>query len=69
MTLTLGDGRLLEGVVDLAFATDSGWTVVDFKTDEHPDRSLDAYERQVGLYGAALRRASGHLVRGVVLIV
>ena len=69
VTLTLGDGRLLEGVVDLAFATDSGWTVVDFKTDENPDLSLDDYKRQVGLYGAALTRASGAAVRGVVLIV
>ena len=51
------------------FATDSGWTVVDFKTDENPDLSLDDYKRQVGIYGAALTRASGAPVRGVVLIV
>jgi ATP-dependent exoDNAse (exonuclease V) beta subunit len=69
LTLTLADERLLEGVVDLAFETDSGWTVVDFKTDENPDGSLEEYERQVGLYAVALNRASGRSVRAVVLIV
>ena len=69
MTLTLADGRLLEGVVDLAFEQDDSWTVVDFKTDEDPDGRLDDYQRQVGLYAAALTRASGRPVRGVVLIV
>jgi ATP-dependent helicase/nuclease subunit A len=33
MTLTLEDGTLVEGVLDLAFLQDGLWTVVDFKTD------------------------------------
>ena len=36
VTLTLSDGRLLEGVVDLAYEHEGAWTVVDFKTDEDP---------------------------------
>jgi ATP-dependent helicase/nuclease subunit A len=35
--LTLDDGSLVEGVVDLTFREDTpdfiGWTVLDFKTD------------------------------------
>jgi ATP-dependent exoDNAse (exonuclease V) beta subunit len=33
VTLTLADGTLVEGVVDLAFEEGGEWTVVDYKTD------------------------------------
>ena len=33
VTLTLEDGTLVEGVVDLAFEEDGAWIVVDYKTD------------------------------------
>jgi len=33
VTLTLPDGTLIEGVVDLAFEEGGEWTVVDYKTD------------------------------------
>ena len=33
VTLTLDDGTLVEGVVDLAFEEDGAWIVVDYKTD------------------------------------
>ena len=69
VTLTLSDGRLLEGVVDLAYEHDGAWTVVDFKTDDDPGAMLDAYSRQVGLYAAALARAMLPAPRGIVLVV
>jgi ATP-dependent helicase/nuclease subunit A len=69
LTLTLSDGRLLEGVVDLAFERAGEWTVVDFKTDENPRHELEAYSRQVALYAAALERATATKPRGLVLIV
>jgi ATP-dependent exoDNAse (exonuclease V) beta subunit len=68
LTLTLSDGRLLEGVVDLAFEHAGEWTVVDFKTDEEPRHELEAYSRQVALYAAALERTTATKPRGIVLI-
>jgi ATP-dependent exoDNAse (exonuclease V) beta subunit len=48
----------------------SGWVIVDFKTDAEPTaaRCVD-YERQVRVYGRAIRAATGEQVRGVILFV
>jgi ATP-dependent exoDNAse (exonuclease V) beta subunit len=69
VTLTLSDGRLLEGVVDLAYEHEGAWRVVDFKTDDDPHGMLSVYSRQVGLYAAALARVTTAPPRGVVLVV
>jgi ATP-dependent exoDNAse (exonuclease V) beta subunit len=58
-----GDGRLVEGRVDLAFCDGTRWTVVDFKTGP-ADRGRD--ERQLQLYALALERAAGLPVRAVL---
>jgi ATP-dependent exoDNAse (exonuclease V) beta subunit len=58
---------LVEGVVDAAFLEDEAWTVVDFKTDVEIAGRLDEYTRQVGLYAAAVARATGRTARGVLL--
>jgi ATP-dependent exoDNAse (exonuclease V) beta subunit len=63
--LRLEDGRLLEGVVDLAFVEQDRWVVVDFKSDSG---SAARYERQLQWYLYALstltgRAAAGHLLR------
>jgi ATP-dependent exoDNAse (exonuclease V) beta subunit len=63
--LLLEDGRLLEGVIDLAFVEQERWVVVDFKSDSlHAAR----YERQLRWYLYALsqvtgREGTGHLLR------
>jgi ATP-dependent exoDNAse (exonuclease V) beta subunit len=63
-------GRVVEGVVDLAFADESGWTVVDFKTDADLDEDdLEVYRRQVAVYVDAIRRATGEPARGILLSV
>jgi ATP-dependent exoDNAse (exonuclease V) beta subunit len=71
--LTLDDGSLVEGVVDLAFREDTpdfnGWTVLDFKTDREFATSSDRYTAQVNTYSEAIRRATGLPSRGVVLMV
>jgi ATP-dependent exoDNAse (exonuclease V) beta subunit len=68
VALRLDDGTLVEGLVDAAFLDeDRGWTVVDFKTDVELAGRLDEYRRQVGLYVAAIARASGMPARGVLL--
>ncbi|MCC7155731.1 MAG: UvrD-helicase domain-containing protein [Bryobacterales bacterium] len=53
---------LLEGVIDLAFETASGWTVVDFKTDAS-DKLRPHYVVQAQWYAFALKRLTGKPVR------
>jgi ATP-dependent exoDNAse (exonuclease V) beta subunit len=71
--LTLDDGGLVEGVVDVAFLEDShetaGWTVVDFKTDREFATSSDRYTTQVAAYSAAIQAATGMPSRGMLLII
>ena len=72
MLLTLDDGTLAEGVVDLAFREDAadfaGWTVVDFKTDREFAASSARHIAQVGLYSKAVQMATASPARGIVLV-
>jgi ATP-dependent exoDNAse (exonuclease V) beta subunit len=61
------DGVLVEGIVDLAFETESGMTVVDFKTDRAEGERFEQYRRQLGLYADAITIATGRPVRAVLL--
>ena len=54
--LRLEDGRLVEGVIDLAFVEHDRWVVVDFKTD---GGGLGRYERQLQWYLYGLARLTG----------
>lgn len=71
--LTLEDGSLAEGVVDLAFleAGPEGcrWTVVDFKTDQEFSSEPARYVRQVQLYAEAVTSATGEPVQGLLLVI
>ena len=67
VTLRLDGGRLLEGVVDLAFVEDGAWVVVDFKTDADVGDRRGPYERQLRWYAYALARLTGMPARGVLL--
>ena len=71
--LTLSDGTLVEGVVDLAFREDmsdfTGWTVVDFKTDREFESSSARYLEQVRLYAQAVSAATRLPTRGIILVV
>jgi ATP-dependent exoDNAse (exonuclease V) beta subunit len=72
--VTLEDGVLAEGVLDLAFREVDGsgqgrWTVVDFKTDREITERREAYARQVDLYVRAVARATGEEAEGVLLSV
>jgi ATP-dependent exoDNAse (exonuclease V) beta subunit len=65
--MVVDDGVLVEGIVDLAFREEDGWTVVDFKTDREVDRAGPVYKRQVSLYAEAIARATGEACRAVLL--
>jgi ATP-dependent helicase/nuclease subunit A len=70
IVMPLDNGRILEGIVDLAFREDENaslWTVVDYKTDFEIKGRLDEYRRQVGLYVQAIARATKQSAHGVLL--
>jgi ATP-dependent helicase/nuclease subunit A len=67
VTLRLEDGKMLEGVVDLAFVEDGAWVVVDFKTDADAAERRTQYQRQLRWYAYALMRLTGMESRGVLL--
>jgi ATP-dependent helicase/nuclease subunit A len=67
VTLHLEDGRMLEGVVDLAFVDDGAWVVVDFKTDADAGERSAQYQRQLRWYAFALTRLTGMESRAVLL--
>ena len=71
--LTLDDGSLVEGVVDLSFREDTldfaGWTVVDFKTDREFEASSARYISQVRLYSDAVSAATNSPTRCTLLVV
>ena len=67
ITLTLADGTLVEGVLDLAFQEKDAWTVVDFKTDRELEKELAHYKRQVWLYTLSVVRSTGQICEGVLM--
>jgi ATP-dependent exoDNAse (exonuclease V) beta subunit len=60
-------GVLVEGVLDLAFEDEEGWTVVDFKTTAQMAGALERYRRQVALYVDLVGRVTGRPARGVLM--
>jgi len=69
VTITLVDGSVVEGVLDLAFAHKDTWTVLDFKTDIALEKELEHYKRQVSLYSAAVSRATGKPTSAILISV
>ena len=68
VTLTLDDGTLVEGVVDLAFEEDGAWTIVEYKTDREIAASgEEQYRRQLGAYASAVARATGQPASGILV--
>ena len=69
LACSLEDGALLEGVADLVFraSDESGWTVVDFKTDRDVSLRLPEYRWQLASYADAVERATGMPAAAVIL--
>jgi ATP-dependent helicase/nuclease subunit A len=67
----IADGRLVEGIADLAFEEDLGtghrWTVVDFKTDAEISGHLATYRAQLDIYMRGIAQSTGIGARGVLL--
>ena len=67
VTLTLSDGTIMEGIVDLAFEEDGRWVVVDYKTDRELAGAEEQYRQQVAAYAAAVAATTGLPVSGVLV--
>jgi hypothetical protein len=63
ISVTLADGEIVEGVIDLAWSDGEFWTVIDYKTG----RAGTQYKTQIQLYALALQRATGLPARAVLL--
>jgi ATP-dependent exoDNAse (exonuclease V) beta subunit len=63
------DGRIAEGVVDLAFREAGAWTVVDWKTDVELGARRATYQAQAQLYADAIARATGERAEALLLVV
>jgi len=68
VTVVEPNGSMLEGVLDLAFEDDDGWTVVDFKTQVELTGPLARYRRQVAAYAAVVARVTGRPARAVLML-
>lgn len=62
-----GTPQIIDGQIDLAYETDAGWMVIDFKTDIEIATAEDAYVRQVSIYLDAVTRATGQPASGLIL--
>lgn len=67
VTYRRADGSLVEGILDLAFEADEGWTVIDFKTGAELGSALADYRRQVGLYASIVAKTTGRKATGVLM--
>lgn len=59
-----GDQEIIEGSIDLAMRSDSGWLLLDFKVGRADSA---AYNRQMQIYAAALRKATNLPVAGCLV--
>jgi ATP-dependent helicase/nuclease subunit A len=63
------NGSLVEGKIDLLFQEESGWVIVDYKTDDVSGEILEqryhSYREQGQWYARAVREATGGNVKEV----
>jgi ATP-dependent helicase/nuclease subunit A len=68
VALRMADGRMLEGMIDLAFVENGGWTMLDFKTDADLSAKREHYMRQLRWYALALGRLTGEPVTANLML-
>ena len=60
--------QMLEGIIDLAFAENGHWTIVDYKTDPDLGERRAPYEIQVRTYATAITAATGQPASAALLL-
>ena len=66
VSMAIGE-TVIDGQVDLAYETDNGWVIIDFKSDVELAAGGETYRRQVAFYVAAIGKATGLPAKGVIL--
>jgi ATP-dependent helicase/nuclease subunit A len=67
IVLKMVEGKVLEGVIDLAFESDGAWNIIDFKTDADLASSRAHYKRQLQWYSLAISRLNKRPVRAYLM--
>jgi len=67
VTVSMADGTVVEGVLDLAFEENGTWVVVDYKTDRELRAAEAGYRQQVAVYASAVSVATTRPATGVIL--
>jgi len=67
VSLKDSSGVLVEGVIDLVFEDGKRSVIVDFKSDEELRAGGAKYQRQIGIYAAAVRECTGRSVSAVLM--
>ncbi len=57
------DGTFINAVIDLAFLEGEEWVIVDYKTDQDPERLKEKYRQQLEYYGGLLTQFTGRKVK------
>ena len=63
LTVQDEDGTYLNAVLDLAFLDKDEWVIVDYKTDQVPEKLKDKYSQQLGYYRKLLEESTHHKVK------
>ncbi|HEV2352888.1 MAG TPA: 3'-5' exonuclease, partial [Puia sp.] len=63
LTIKDEDGTYLNAVLDLAFLDQNEWVIVDYKTDQYPEKLKEKYRQQLGYYRKLLETATHHKVK------
>jgi len=69
IVLKLENDRVLEGIIDLVFADQGAWQIVDFKTDADIAANQVHYQRQLQWYCLAISRLNQAPVKACLLSV
>ncbi len=66
-----GDGRMIQGVIDLFFLEEDAWVLVDYKTDyispENTSQLIERYALQLTYYKKALEQMTGKKVKETLI--
>ena len=63
LTVKNEDGTFLNAVLDLAFLDNGGWVIVDYKTDQVPEKLKEKYREQLGYYRKLLEESTPYKVK------
>ena len=63
------DLLLIQGIIDVFWEEEDGIVILDYKTDRVDDQEelLKRYTKQLQLYGKAIERTTGMMIKGILI--